>query len=81
MHMLFIVPNSSSGTVLQLLSMGVHRSVLAVTRKTAGQFEFHGQPFFSQSALTSGRVCVGDGAVLLLGEGGMAGVRELWRWA
>lgn len=73
------IPNYGCSIMFQLLSMGVHHSVLAVTSQTAGQFEFCGQPFFSRCALASGRVCAGDGVVLLLAEGGVAGVRTLWR--
>lgn len=64
---------------LQMLDLGVPRSVLAVSIDNAPKFTFNGSEFFSSVALQRGCVCVGDGACVRLTQEGSAGLQELWR--
>lgn len=61
----------------ELYSQGVHPSVVAVSISNAADFHFSGGHYFSSAVLNGAPVCVGDGAVLRLREGG-AGVGECW---
>ena len=63
----------------QLLSMGIHPSVLTASIDRSAEFRFPGHLQFSSSIIQGQPVRIGDGAVLHLGEDSCAGATEFER--
>ena len=65
--------------LFQLQVFGIDDTVIDVTSENAAEFMFS-QEFFSDAALESKQITVGDGATLSLSEDGTVGAREFQRF-